>query len=55
MDDQDPVDRAVRQGQLGLVEAPSDLTAYKEMLISREASSTPKAPTTIILKGSLTG
>jgi hypothetical protein len=39
----------------GLVEAPSDLNSYKEMLISREASSTPKAPTTIILKGSLTG
>lgn len=39
----------------GLVEAPSDLKSYKEMLITREASSTPKAPTTIILKGSLTG
>lgn len=39
----------------GLVEAPSDLASYKEMLVSRESSSTPKAPTTIILKGSLTG
>jgi hypothetical protein len=39
----------------GLVEAPSDFTSYKEMLVTREASSTPKAPTTIILKGSLGG
>ncbi|HET6506362.1 MAG TPA: sigma factor-like helix-turn-helix DNA-binding protein [Baekduia sp.] len=39
----------------GLVEAPSDLASYSEMLITREASSTPKAPTTIVLKGSLTG
>lgn len=39
----------------GLVEAPSDFTSYKEMIVSREASSTPKAPSTIILKGSLSG
>lgn len=39
----------------GLVEAPSDLASYKEMLVTRESSSTPKTPTTIILKGSLTG
>ncbi|WP_445150294.1 RNA polymerase sigma factor [Baekduia sp. Peel2402] len=39
----------------GLVEAPSDLTSYKEMLVTREASSTPKTPSTIILKGSLSG
>jgi hypothetical protein len=39
----------------GLVEAPSDYASFKEMLVSREASSTPKAPTKIILKGSLTG
>jgi hypothetical protein len=48
--------KGTNKGRLqGLVEAPSDLTSYKEMLISRESSSTPKAPTTIILKGSLTG
>jgi hypothetical protein len=39
----------------GLVGAPSDLTAYKEMLVTREASSTPKQPTQIVLQGSLTG
>jgi hypothetical protein len=39
----------------GLVEAPSDFASYKEMLVSREASSTPKAPSKIVLKGSLTG
>lgn len=39
----------------GLVEAPNDLTSYKEMLITREASSTPKTPTKVILKGSLSG
>jgi Sigma-70, region 4 len=48
--------KGTNKGKLqGLVEAPSDLTSYKEMLITRETSSTPKAPTTIILKGSLTG
>jgi hypothetical protein len=48
--------KGTNKGRLqGLVEAPSDLTSYKEMLVSRETSSTPKAPTTIILKGSLTG
>jgi hypothetical protein len=39
----------------GLVAAPSDLTAYKEMLVTREASSTPKQPTQVVLQGSLTG
>jgi hypothetical protein len=39
----------------GLVTAPSDLSSYKEMLVTREAGSTPKQPTTIILKGSLSG
>jgi hypothetical protein len=39
----------------GLVLAPSDLSSYKEMLVTREASSTPKSPSTVILKGSLTG
>jgi hypothetical protein len=39
----------------GLVAAPDDLSSYKEMLVSREASSTPKQPTNIILQGSLTG
>ncbi|MET0601057.1 MAG: sigma-70 region 4 domain-containing protein [Baekduia sp.] len=39
----------------GLVAAPSDLASYREMLVTREASSTPKQPTTIILKGSIGG
>ncbi|MES1193312.1 MAG: sigma-70 region 4 domain-containing protein [Solirubrobacterales bacterium] len=39
----------------GLVAAPSDLASYKEMLVTREASSTPKQPSTIVLKGSLGG
>lgn len=48
--------KGTNKGRLqGLVEAPSDFTSYKEMLVSRETSSTPKAPTAIILKGSLTG
>lgn len=48
--------KGTNKGRLqGLVEAPSDYASYKEMLVSREASSTPKAPSTIVLKGSLTG
>jgi len=39
----------------GLVAAPSDLSGYKEMLITREPSSTPKKPGTIILKGTIGG
>ncbi len=39
----------------GLVAAPSDLASYNEMLVTREASSTPKQPTSIVLKGSLSG
>lgn len=39
----------------GLVAAPSDLASYTEMLVTREPGSTPKQPTTIILKGSLGG
>ena len=39
----------------GLVAAPSNLASYKEMLVTRERSSTPKQPTTIVLKGSLSG
>jgi hypothetical protein len=39
----------------GLVAAPSDLASYKEMLVTREASSTPKQPTSVILKGSIGG
>ena len=39
----------------GLVAAPSDLASYKEMLVTREASSTPKQPTTVILKGAIGG
>ncbi len=39
----------------GLVAAPSDLASYQEMLVTREATSTPKQPTTIILQGSIGG
>jgi hypothetical protein len=39
----------------GIVAAPSDLANYKEMLVSREASSTPKAPSAIVLQGQLKG
>jgi hypothetical protein len=39
----------------GLVAAPTDLATYKEILVTREASSTPKQPTTIVLKGSIGG
>jgi hypothetical protein len=39
----------------GLVPAPTDLASYNELLVTREASSSPTAPTTIILRGSTTG
>lgn len=39
----------------GLVAAPADLAAYTEMLVSREASSTPTQPTRIVLRGALGG
>jgi hypothetical protein len=39
----------------GLVAAPSDLSAYKEIVVSREPSSTPKQPSQIVLQGSLGG
>ncbi len=39
----------------GLVAAPSDLASYKELLVTREPSSTPKQPSTIILKGTIGG
>jgi hypothetical protein len=39
----------------GLVAAPSDLSTYKEILVSREPSSAPKQPTAIVLQGNLTG
>ena len=48
--------KGTNKGRLqGLVAAPADLSSYKEMLVTREASSTPKRPTSIILQGSLTG
>jgi hypothetical protein len=37
----------------GLVEAPSDLASYNEMLVTREASDSPKQPTTIVLQGTI--
>jgi hypothetical protein len=39
----------------GIVAAPNDLANYKEMLVSREASSTPKAPSAIVMQGQLKG
>jgi hypothetical protein len=39
----------------GLVLAPSDLASYKEILVSREPSSTPKQPTAIVLQGKISG
>jgi hypothetical protein len=39
----------------GLVAAPSDLASYKEMLVTRETSSTPKEPSTIVLQGPIGG
>lgn len=46
--------KGTNKGRLqGLVAAPSDFANYKEMLVTRESSSTPKAPTTVILRGSL--
>jgi hypothetical protein len=47
--------KGTNKGRLqGLVAAPTDLASYKEMLVTRESSSSPKTPTTIILKGPLT-
>src|SRR4051794_28770197 len=49
-------DKGTNKGKLqGLVAAPSDLSSYRDMLISREPSSTPKQPTTIVLQGQLKG
>jgi hypothetical protein len=39
----------------GLVAAPTDLASYTELLVTRERSSAPKQPTTIVLKGALKG
>jgi hypothetical protein len=39
----------------GLVLAPSDLKDYSEVLVSREASSKPAEPTSVVLRGSLKG
>jgi Sigma-70, region 4 len=48
--------KGANKGKLqGLVASPSDFSSYNEMLITRETSSTPKQPSTIVLKGSLTG
>ena len=49
------VELRLEQRLQGLVAAPSDLASYNEMLVTREPGSTPKQPTTIILKGSLGG
>jgi hypothetical protein len=39
----------------GLVPAPSDFSSYREMLVTREPSSTPTTPSAIVLKGSIGG
>ncbi|HWI72962.1 MAG TPA: sigma-70 region 4 domain-containing protein [Baekduia sp.] len=47
--------KGTNKGRLqGLVAAPTDFASYNEMLVTRESSSSPKAPTTIVLKGPLT-
>jgi hypothetical protein len=46
--------KGTNKGRLqGLVAAPSDLADYSRILVTREPSSSPKAPTTIVLQGSL--
>ncbi|HEY6762224.1 MAG TPA: anti-sigma factor [Baekduia sp.] len=48
--------KGTNKGKLqGIVAAPSDLRSYTDMLVSREASSSPKQPTTIVLQGKLKG
>jgi hypothetical protein len=48
--------KGTSKGRLqGLVAAPSDLSSYKEILVSREPSNAPKSPTSIVLQGSLNG
>jgi hypothetical protein len=48
--------KGTNKGKLqGIVAAPSDLSSYTEMLVSREPSSTPKTPTDIVLQGRLKG
>jgi hypothetical protein len=48
--------KGTNKGRLqGLVAAPADLASYKDVLVSREPSSTPKQPTAIVLQGSLGG
>jgi hypothetical protein len=39
----------------GLVAAPADLNTYKEIVVSREPSSTPKQPTAVVLQGRIGG
>jgi hypothetical protein len=39
----------------GLVAAPADLNTYKEVVVSREPSSTPKQPTAVVLQGRIGG
>jgi hypothetical protein len=48
--------KGTNKGKLqGIVAAPSDLSNYTEMLVTREASSTPKTPSAILLQGQLKG
>jgi Sigma-70, region 4 len=39
----------------GIVAAPTDLTSYTDMIISRESSSSPRTPTTVVLTGRFRG
>lgn len=39
----------------GIVGAPANLSTYTDMIVSREASSSPKAPTAVVLTGKLKG
>jgi hypothetical protein len=48
--------KGTNKGRLqGLVAAPGDLAQYKEVLVSREAGTSPKQPTDVVLQGALSG
>lgn len=48
--------RGTDKGKLqGIVAAPDNLSAYTDMIISRESSSSPRTPTTVVLTGRIRG
>jgi hypothetical protein len=48
--------RGTDKGKLqGIVAAPDNLSTYTDMLISRESSSSPRTPTTVVLTGRIRG